>query len=147
MHKKQTSRRDFIGLGVAAAAISACSGCSIFGSRKPNAVIQEKAGKLYLSEENSKILLGSETSLLVKSKSTNDKIIVVHLANGDLYAVSSICTHMGCDVEYDKSLHHLRCPCHGSQYGLDGSNIKGPARKPLKSYDINIKNDRIVITL
>ncbi len=147
MNWRQTSRRDFLGLGVAAVAASACGGCSFFGSRKPNAVIQEEAGKLQLGEDDSKMLLGSETSLLVKSESTGDKIIVVHPANGDLYAVSSVCTHLGCDVVYDKELGHLRCPCHASEFGLDGHNIKGPAKKPLKHYVVTNENGKIVITL
>lgn len=147
MNPNKASRRDFLGLGIAVAAVSACGGCSFFGSRKPNVVIQEKAGKLQLSETDSKTLLGSEASLLIKSESTKDKIIVIHLANGNLYAVSSVCTHMGCDVVYDKSLGHLLCPCHGSQFGLDGSTIKGPAEKPLKSYKINTDNGSVVITL
>ena len=147
MDRRKTSRRDFLGLGVAAMAASACGGCSLLGSRKPDAVVPEEAGVLRLGEADSSALLGSQTSLLVEAKGGNEKILVVHRDDGSLFAVSSVCTHMGCDVEYDKKLGHLLCPCHGSQYSLGGDNIKGPAKKPLKRYSISTENGRVVITL
>ena len=147
MERIQTSRRDFLGLGMATMAMSACGGCSLIGKRKPDVVIQEKAGMLRLSQTDSSALLRSETSLLVVAKGASDRILLVHLADGSLFAVSSICTHMGCDVRYDKKLGHLRCPCHGSEYGLDGHKIKGPAKKPLKRYNFRIEDGRVVIAL
>jgi len=42
-----------------------------------------------------------------------------------VYAVSITCTHLGCVVKTDAKGFH--CPCHGSQFGLDGSVVKGPA--------------------
>ena len=147
MERKQLSRRDFLGLGAAAMAASACGGCSLLGSQKADVVVQEEKGLLRLGEADSSGLLGSETSLLVAAEGGNEKILVVHRPDGTLSAVSSVCTHMGCDVAYDKNLGHLRCPCHGSQYGLDGHNIKGPAKKPLRRYSVSIENGRVVITL
>jgi Rieske Fe-S protein len=46
--------------------------------------------------------------------------------NGQLIALSSICTHMGCKVkeQQDTSYH---CPCHGSSYDPDGKVTHGPA--------------------
>jgi Rieske Fe-S protein len=52
---------------------------------------------------------------------------------------------MGCDVLYDKDLGHIRCPCHGSQYGLDGHNIKGPAKRPLAPYKVYTSGGIVVI--
>ena len=147
MEQRRTSRRDFLGFGVTAIAVSACSSCSLIGSRKSDAVVPEEAGILRLSEVDSSTLLGTETSLLVASKGGKHKILVIHRADGNLFAVSAACTHIGCDVEYDKKLGHLLCPCHGAQYGLGGDNIKGPAKRPLKSYNVGTENGRVVITL
>lgn len=147
MDRRRTSRRDFLGLGMTAMAASACGGCSLLGSRKPDTVVQEGAGMLRLDEADSSVLLGSQTSLLVAAKGGDEKILVVRSADGNLFAVSSVCTHKGCDVGYDKKLDHLRCPCHESQYGLDGEIIKGPAQKPLKRYGVSTENGRVVITL
>ncbi len=145
MDRKCTSRRRFLGLGVAAAAASACGGCALVGSREPDAVARQDENLLRLDQADSAALLGSETSVLVEPEGGGAKIIVVN--RGGLFAVSSACTHMGCDVKYDGKLGQLLCPCHGSQYGLDGANIKGPAKKPLKRYDVRAENGRVVIAL
>lgn len=53
-------------------------------------------------------------------------------------ALSLICTHQGCDTAV-QSPTLIQCPCHGSQFGNDGSVIRGPAQLPLArittSYD------------
>jgi cytochrome b6-f complex iron-sulfur subunit len=46
-----------------------------------------------------------------------------------VYAVSIVCTHLGCVVKTASGGFH--CPCHGSQFGADGSVVKGPAPKAL----------------
>jgi len=45
------------------------------------------------------------------------------------YALSAVCTHLGCTVEKDAVGFH--CPCHGSQFSAAGKNLRGPATKPL----------------
>ena len=90
-------------------------------------------------------LLQGEGGLLVKSPGVKGKILAIHARDGNLYAVNSVCTHMGCDVLYDKDLGHIRCPCHGSEYGLDGHNIKGPAQRPLASYKISASDGQVLI--
>ena len=150
MDKNKTSRRDFLGLGIAAAAAAACGGCSALASKRndPNdPTVQAESGLLRLSQEDSAKLLASETSLLVKVKGKKTRILVVHRSNGSLTATSAICTHLGCDVDYDKNSTSLLCPCHGSKFGLDGKNIKGPASKPLKSYAVRNEDGIVVIVL
>jgi cytochrome b6-f complex iron-sulfur subunit len=46
-----------------------------------------------------------------------------------VHAVSIVCTHLGCVVKTDPKGFH--CPCHGSEFGPDGSVVKGPAPKAL----------------
>lgn len=147
MEQTKSSRRDFLGFGLAAMAVSACGGCSQFGSRKPDAIASQVNGTLRLSEADSSALLKTQIGFLVQSKEGGDKIMVVHSGDGSLFAVSAGCTHMGCDVSYDKKLGRLLCPCHGSEFGLDGQNIKGPAKRPLKHYTVRTENARAIIVL
>lgn len=147
MELTHSSRRDFLGFALAAVAASACSSCSQSGSRKPDVIAIQAENTLRLSEEDSSNLLKSKTGLLVQSKDGGDKIMLVHPGDGSLYAVSAACTHMGCDVIYDIKLGRLVCPCHNSEYGLDGRNIKGPAGRPLKTYNVRNENARVIIGL
>ncbi|MFC1792603.1 ubiquinol-cytochrome c reductase iron-sulfur subunit [Planctomycetota bacterium] len=147
MEQKHTSRRDFIESGVIAIVASACGGCALFGSRKPDAVVQADEGVLRLDKPDSEFLLASVTSRLIQPKGTKEKILVVHRGGGKLSAVSAICTHKGCNVNYDMKLGRIVCPCHGSQYSLEGQIIKGPSELPLKQYNVETDDGQIVISL
>ena len=146
MAQARTSRRDILRLGVAAAA-AVCGGCGILGSRKADVTAKPRQGVIRLTRAQSAALLASEGSILVKPKGVHGKIMVVHLTDHALYAVSAICTHMGCTVNYNKDAGRIDCPCHGSQYALDGSVTHGPAKRSLKRYNVTIENGQVLISV
>ena len=43
------------------------------------------------------------------------------------FALSSVCTHLGCVVPWNASENKFICPCHGSQYNAEGKVVRGPA--------------------
>jgi cytochrome b6-f complex iron-sulfur subunit len=53
-----------------------------------------------------------------------------------LYALSAVCTHLGCTVVWQSGL--LRCPCHGSAYEMSGAVVRGPAPHPLSTVWIGL---------
>ena len=61
---------------------------------------------------------------------TNASIYLVHTSEG-FFALSEICTHLGCLTVWNQELGIIKCPCHGSQFTRDGVVIEGPAPKPL----------------
>lgn len=50
---------------------------------------------------------------------------------GQLRALAITCPHLGCSYNFDDGKQHFLCPCHGSEFGLDGRLLKGPATSPL----------------
>ena len=65
-----------------------------------------------------------------------DKVAGYRNDDGQLIAVSTRCTHLGCQVNWNAAERSWDCPCHGSRFGPDGSVLHGPAvhrleRKPL----------------
>lgn len=57
-------------------------------------------------------------------------IFVVNAAEG-FYALSAVCSHLGCLSVWKTESSTIACPCHGSAFRKDGSIIAGPAPKPL----------------
>ncbi len=72
------------------------------------------------------------------------------------HAISAVCTHLGCTVRAEalprpetatvggqplQLTHRFSCPCHGSHYKGDGTNVSGPAPKPLSWYRLSIATD------
>jgi Rieske Fe-S protein len=53
---------------------------------------------------------------------------------GRLHAVSTRCTHLGCQVRFNSAEDTWDCPCHGSRFSVDGDILNGPATRPLERY-------------
>jgi Rieske Fe-S protein len=70
-------------------------------------------------------------------------VILSQPAAGTIVAMTAICTHMGCTVAPAGA--RLVCPCHGSVYkSADGSNVSGPAPKPLASIAVHVQNGEVL---
>jgi glycine/D-amino acid oxidase-like deaminating enzyme/nitrite reductase/ring-hydroxylating ferredoxin subunit len=55
------------------------------------------------------------------------KIAAYRDQSGQLYARSASCTHLGCHLHWNSFETCWDCPCHGSQFAVDGSAINAPA--------------------
>lgn len=68
------------------------------------------------------------------------KQIALHRkADGELIALSPVCTHMGCIVHWNGFEKSWDCPCHGSRFRPDGEVLEGPAIAPLHRKEIQEK--------
>jgi len=67
---------------------------------------------------------------------------------GESYkALSNICPHQGCEIDWVGELKNFQCPCHGSQFDLEGNNVVGPALLPLAQYATKIENGKLLVSL
>jgi cytochrome b6-f complex iron-sulfur subunit len=60
----------------------------------------------------------------------NSGIYLVRADEG-YFALSMVCTHLGCLTAWNQDLGIIACPCHGSKFTRTGEKIEGPAPKPL----------------
>jgi nitrite reductase/ring-hydroxylating ferredoxin subunit len=118
-----TTRRHFLTVLAGAAAAGACGG----GSASPAAFGDVSAGNVSDVAVGSLMLVGSEPVMLGRDA-------------GGLYAMTSTCTHQGCDVEPfgSGSSTTVRCPCHGSQFDRNGAVVHGPASSPLTHFAVSV---------
>jgi len=58
-----------------------------------------------------------------------------------LYALSTICTHLGCTPNWLEADQKFKCPCHGSGFYPTGINFEGPAPRPLERFMMFIGDD------
>lgn len=58
-----------------------------------------------------------------------------------IYALKTVCTHLGCTPNWLEAEQKFKCPCHGSGFYKDGVNFEGPAPRPLERYAIRVSDD------
>jgi cytochrome b6-f complex iron-sulfur subunit len=63
------------------------------------------------------------------------RLYVFNGADG-FYAISSVCTHLGCNVKH--GARGFGCPCHGSEFDENGQVVQGPAPKALAWYALSL---------
>lgn len=82
----------------------------------------------------------------VKRVKFNKKpVYLFRTAGGQIKALSGVCTHLGCVVEYISEESRFHCNCHSSVFSLEGTNLSGPAPRPLDSYRVEIKGEDVTI--
>lgn len=72
--------------------------------------------------------------------------LLLMTAEGEYRALSAVCTHLSCTVQYRNDLHQVWCACHNGMYDLNGRNISGPPPRPLETYQVHVRGDEIVIS-
>ena len=58
-----------------------------------------------------------------------------------LFALSTVCTHLGCTPNWLATDNKFKCPCHGSGFRMTGIHFEGPAPRPLERFKIGIADD------
>jgi len=141
-------RREFLmklGIGAGVAGI-ATQGAASLRSLVPNVSY----------DAPTTVKLGSPMEFPDGLKFLPDQRLFVFREGNVFHAVSAVCTHLGCTVRAEalsqpetrqvagtplRLTHRFLCPCHGSSYAGDGSNVSGPAPRPLTWYQLSVSTD------
>src|ERR1035437_6943219 len=81
------------------------------------------------------------------------RLIVFRDKQGYFYALSAVCTHLGCIVEWKETgiPEHpegvIACPCHGSVFSKTGDVIRGPAPRSLDRFKMYLEEDRVIVDM
>jgi cytochrome b6-f complex iron-sulfur subunit len=64
---------------------------------------------------------------------------------GGVYALSAVCTHLGCITRFLSDQSVIACPCHGSRFDLEGNVVEGPAPRPLPWLDVTLDSSGLLV--
>jgi cytochrome b6-f complex iron-sulfur subunit len=135
----ELARRKFLGLvgSGAMATIALGAGITTVKFLEPS-VLFEVSSKFKVGRPED---IGVGTLLVLKKAKT----FIYHSAEG-FFAMSSVCTHLGCMTQYDEVEAHIFCPCHGSQFAAaTGKVTGGPAPKPLNRLKLTLDKGQLVV--
>ena len=134
----EVSRRGFLsvlvlGWGVFAAA-AAAGGGALLRFMFPNV--------LYEPPQEFKIGFPAEFAVdMVDERFKAAYAIWVVRESTGFYALSTVCTHLGCTPNWLSGDEKFKCPCHGSGFLRTGINVEGPAPRPLERFKILLAED------
>lgn len=149
-----TDRRDFLlklGSGAGVAAITVQAGASL-RSLVPNVSY----------DSPTTVKLGMPSEFPEGLKFLPDERVLVFRDGNTFHAISAVCTHLGCTVRAEplanplqvesdgaalRLTHRFLCPCHGSEYRGDGTNLSGPAPRPLTWFRLTLAPDDGQLTI
>jgi Rieske Fe-S protein len=72
--------------------------------------------------------------------------LLINTAEGQLRALSAVCTHLTCTVRYESDTNTIYCPCHNGRFDVAGNVISGPPPRPLETYEIEVVGNDIFIS-
>lgn len=111
-------RRDFLGLASLGSALAALGFAALGMLRLPKAAVLSSPSKKFRVSLPESLAAGAAYVPAGRS-------VALFKDDGGVYAISLICTHLGCIVKSGSD--GFECPCHGSRFTLDGEVTKGPA--------------------
>ncbi|MEO8447420.1 MAG: Rieske (2Fe-2S) protein [bacterium] len=128
MEKENYNRRDFLKTSLKTIAVGSLVLSTIDIKKLMAQADADTASKI------TKVISVSDYPALGSVGGSADigKAMVFRTGESKFTAISTVCTHKKCDVEFNGS--DFECPCHGSTFTKSGKVTNGPATKNLKSY-------------
>ncbi len=148
-------RRTFlawVGVGWVASSLPvALAACSSNSTKSDNSTNKATAANPTPSAEGFQPVgtvaeLDRKGQILNKQLASGPVLVIRNPDNANnLAAVNPTCTHKGCTVAWKTNKKLFVCPCHDSEFAVDGKVVEGPAKKPLPTYEAKIEGDSILV--
>ena len=134
------NRRKFLGLclGGTTALFAGAAGWSVFRYLAPR---QEATTAAKVTIPEQEMLPGGAKFF----EYAGSPAVLVKTTNNTLVALSAVCTHLGCIVQWEKKEQEFLCPCHAGRFTPEGNVISGPPPKPLAKLTVTVANGTITI--
>lgn len=149
MGEEELTRRKFISAsGVIVSSLLAGGNLMTYcGSTKsPTEKTSSDTYTIDLSDPANEVLQKTDGAKKFDVPGQTLPVIVIRLSETEVIALSSKCTHQGCEVD-NPSNGIILCPCHGSEFDLHGDVLRGPAQLPLHQFQSKFEGNIITLTI
>jgi cytochrome b6-f complex iron-sulfur subunit len=82
--------------------------------------------------------------VLIKTEDSEFPICIYNIKEDSYVASLLKCTHRGCELNVGGGIYS--CPCHGSEFSVQGDVLEGPAEDKLKTFKIETDNENIYLS-
>ena len=76
--------------------------------------------------------------------------IALYRINGQVFATTDTCSHQKCSIEEFGTIlgEEVECMCHLARFNIKtGQATRPPALKPLKTYQVKVEGENVLIEL
>jgi Rieske Fe-S protein len=139
LNESLLDRRDFLDCMVG-------TGLVVWGSVAGEMVLSYLTG-LEVPEPDQIIVGGNALATLEKERFVlvpygPRPVMLLNLPDGELRALSAVCTHGQCNVRYRPDKNDIYCGCHKGRFTAEGVNVPGtPPPEPLQKYYVEKQDD------
>lgn len=123
----------------AAAGAPLLSGCA---AGQVNYRAQVADDKIIIPKKDAQSL-AKPNGVMLTSAPRVGRLLLRNVDGKEIVALALTCTHRGCEVQ--PLPDGFECPCHGSEYDSRGNVIEGPARLPLKRFEVEESADAFIV--
>ena len=60
-------------------------------------------------------------------------------------AMSAVCTHVRCILNFDREPQGSVCPCHDGRFDLNGNVVSGPPQRSLPTYEVAMRAGEVFV--
>lgn len=74
----------------------------------------------------------------------NNPVLVMRSQEG-IVAMSMVCTHLACTVQWQEGKQEFYCPCHQGKFDRNGEVISGPPPVPLERVPVKVVQEQVIV--
>lgn len=138
LEEEPLPRRDFLGRVATGSALATLAFALAGALRLPKAAVLPSPSKKFKVTLPPGLAPGQPHQL-------EGRPVALFRDAGGVYAISTVCTHLGCIVRAEAG--GFKCPCHGSEYDLAGKVTRGPAPAALPWLSVTPEGDDVIVDL
>jgi len=73
--------------------------------------------------------------------------VMLEKADNEVRALSAVCTHLGCTVQWHQEEKKFICPCHQGIYDSNGNVLSGPPLRPLEKLQVKVRDEQVFVLM